>query len=535
MTKRKPSAPVFKPYVMNQIALMPASYEENIPADHLVRVVNKAIEKIDIQSLLDQYAGGGSSSYHPKMMLKILVYAYCKKIYTSRKIAEALRENIYFMWLGGGNTPDFRTINDFRGKRMKPVIGEVFSVVVEYLIAGGYIKLENYYLDGTKIEANGNKHKVVWEKRKNRYEQNVKEQIKELLKVIEAENEKEEAEYGDKDLEALGGNASSEVNAEQLQKKIDELNERLKGITQKEKETGGNKNKATRQALKKLENDCLPRLAKYEDQTQKLAGRKSYSKTDPDATCMKMKEDRGAEKAWPKPAYNIQIGTEDQFVVGYSVHNKSSDPICLIPHLEGVRKGLGKLPKNVVADAAYGSEENYTYVGEKELGNYLKYSTFYQDTHHYRNQDILRSHQFRSYNFEYDQEKDQFICPGQKRLSFLYTAKTKSENGYESSRRLYESEGCQDCPLKEQCTKAKGNRKIQVSFKLMEYRRQARENLTSEPGKKLRAKRSVEVETVFGHLKYNQGFRRFHLRSLDKVSTEWGLVCIAHNMQKLAG
>jgi len=532
MTKKKASAPVFKPYMMNQMSLMPRSYDEVIPVDHLVRVVNKTIEAIDLQPLLSQYAGGGSSSYHPMMMLKVLVYAYCKKIYTSRKIAEAVRENIHFLWISGGNMPDFRTINDFRSKRMKPVIGEVFSTVIEYLVEGGYVKLENYFADGTKIEAEGNKHKVVWAKRKDRYQKRVKEQIGELLKQIDQANEEEEAEYGDRDLEEMGGNGSGDVNAEKLKQKIAELNERLKKNVQR---SGTEKDKAARQAMKKLETDCLPRLEKYEQQTSLLAGRNSYSKTDPDATCMLMKEDRGAKRPWPRPAYNIQAGTEGQFIVGYSVHNQSSDPICLIPHLEGVRTGLNRLPKKVVADAAYGSEENYAYLEQHQLGNFLKYNSFYQDTHHYRNPEVIRKHQFRADHFGYDAEKDQFICPAKQRLSYLYTSKNKTGNGYESERRHYGAHGCNECPLKAECTKSKDNRQIQISFRLMDFRKQARENLTTEQGKQLRAERCVEVETVFGHIKHNMGFRRFHLRGLEKVKTEWGLVCIAHNMQKLAG
>lgn len=152
MNKQK-SALVFKPYVMNQMSLLPQSYEEKIPAGHLVRLVNEAIEALDLELLLAQYEGGGTSSYHPKMMLKVLVYAYCRKTYASRKIAEALEENIHFMWLSGGQTPDFRTLNDFRGKRMKEVIEDVFSAVVEQLVAKGYVKLENYFLDGSKVEA----------------------------------------------------------------------------------------------------------------------------------------------------------------------------------------------------------------------------------------------------------------------------------------------------------------------------------------------------------------------------------------------
>src|SRR5512139_2869125 len=361
MKKRKAMKPVFKPYSMGQMLLLPQSYEEVIPEDHLVRVVNRAVEQIDVESLVAQYAGGGTSSYHPKMMLKVLVYAYCQKIYTSRKIAAALRENIYFMWISGGNQPDFRTINGFRGERMKGVIGEVFSSVVEYLVAEGYVKLEDVFVDGSKIEADANKHKVVWAKRKERYEKRVKEQIQGLLEQIEQANEEEQAEYGERDLEEMGGHGTPDIDGERLKKKIEELNQRLR-------------EKKARQALKELENDCLPRLEKYEEQTKMLAGRNSYSKTDPNATCMRMKEDRGAKRPWTKPAYNVQLGTEGQFIVAASIHNQSSDAPCFIPLMERMRTGLGRLPQNGSADAAYGSEENYDYLEKHGVENYLKYN-----------------------------------------------------------------------------------------------------------------------------------------------------------------
>ena len=133
--KRKTATPVFKPYVMNQAALLPPSYDELIPANHLVRVVNEAVEKIDVSALLAQYKGGGTSSYL-KMLLKVLVYAYAERIYSSRRIAKVLRENLHFMWISGGSRPNYRTINDFRGSRMKAVIEEIFTAVLEYLVKG---------------------------------------------------------------------------------------------------------------------------------------------------------------------------------------------------------------------------------------------------------------------------------------------------------------------------------------------------------------------------------------------------------------
>jgi transposase len=104
----------FKPYSMEQMSLLPPSLEELIPEHHLVRVVNRVVEELDLAPLLAKYKGGGASSYHPKMMLKVIVYAYTQKIYSSRKMEKALWENIGFMWLSGGNRPDFHTLNNFR-------------------------------------------------------------------------------------------------------------------------------------------------------------------------------------------------------------------------------------------------------------------------------------------------------------------------------------------------------------------------------------------------------------------------------------
>jgi transposase len=439
---------------------------------------------------------GGTSSYHPKMLLKVLVYAYCKQIYSSRKIAEALRENIHFMWLSGGNQPDFRTINDFRGSRMKGLIEEIFAEVLEHLIEGGYVKLEHYFADGTKSEANANKHKVVWAKRKETYDKRVREQIKELLKQIERVNAEEQAEYGEDDLEERGGNNNGEIDAGKLKERIEGLNKRLRQQEKEKKESS-----KMCKALKRLSKGCLPRLEKYEEQTKILAGRSSYAKSDPDASRMRMKEDLGSEKPWPKPAYNVQMGTEGQFNVGFSVHGRAGDTTCLIPHLEQVRKNLhGVLPEKIVADAAYGSEENYAYLEQHGAENFLKYNTFYQDTHHYRKPEVLRSHQFRAENFGYDAETDTFLCPAGKQLHFQYLSGHITDNGYVSDRRNYECFDCASCPLKPQCTRARGNRKIRISFRLLAYRDQARANLTSQEGQRLRSQRSTEVETVFGHL-----------------------------------
>ena len=244
----------FKEYTTEQPKLLPPSLEELIPADHLVRVVNRVIEQIEIKPLLEKYKGGGTSSYHPRMLLKVIVYAYAEKIYSSRKIAKALRENVNFMWMSGGNQPDFRTINHFRGVVMKEAVRSVFSKVLELLIEAGYIQMENYFVDGTKIGANSNAHKVVWAKKTKHYKENLQAQIQVLLEEIEQVTQKENREYGEADLEELGGKGG--VDADQLQKKVDELNQILK----KEPE-----NKVLKKGLKELKQDGLPRMRKYEE------------------------------------------------------------------------------------------------------------------------------------------------------------------------------------------------------------------------------------------------------------------------------
>ena len=545
--KRKNPPPVFKEYVQGQVVFLPTDIEAQIPPKHLVRIVNSSIEKMDLSALLAQYKGGGTSSYHPKMLLKVLVYAYTQQIYSSRKIAKALRENIYFMWLSGNQRPDFRTINRFRSEVVQDVIEVIFTSVLELLIEGGYVKLENYFLDGTKIEANANKYSWVWAKSTKRYKQKLQEKVKQLIVQIEQVNEAENAEYGERDLEEMG--PSEPLDSQKLEEKIQELNRRLKAQKDKfelqkpeapepeEKQPGTKKKRGRRgksklqkaeQALKKLEEDCLPRQKKYEDQESKLGGRNSYSKTDVDATFMRMKDDY-MKNGQLKPGYNLQMGTEGQFVVGFSIHQRPGDPGCLVPHLQGLKEHLGRLPKNVIADSAYGSEENYAYINQERMGNYLKYNTFGKEQ-----RPRYKPNPFASDQLKYDPEKDELICPAGKRLAYRYTFYRETDNGYRGERRCYEAEDCSDCPLKTQCTKAKGNRRVELSFQLKAWRQQASQNLTSETGHKLRSLRGVEVESVFGRLKQDWGFRRFLLRGIDKVKTEYGLLCIAQNIAKLA-
>jgi transposase len=334
---------------------MPSDLEEWIAPHHLVRVINDAVNRLDDAIFDAAYPGGGRDSYHPKMMTKVLIYAYSQKIYSSRQIAKALTENIPFMWIAARQQPDFRTINRFRSERMKDVLETVFAAVLDLLVKEGYIKLEHYFLDGTKIEANANRYTFVWKKAVNKHHAKLQEKVKDLFEKIEELEKEEDRQYGGRDLPEREGT----VTAEHLEKAVQQLESKLK-----EKP----KDKALKKAVKQIRKDFLPRLTKYEQQQVTFGDRNSFSKTDPDATFMRMKEDH-MKNGQLKPGYNVQIGTENQFIIGYSLHQRPTDTRCLKPHLDKVKTSLGKLPQTIIADAGYGGEENYAYLRKRTSGS----------------------------------------------------------------------------------------------------------------------------------------------------------------------
>ncbi len=170
---------VFKAYSPNQGMLLPPSLEELISSSHPVRVVNEVIESLNLESLEKAYKGGGTSSYHPKMLLKILVYGYVSNTYSSRKLEAATKENIHFMWLAGMQQPDHNTINNFRGKRLQDALKNIFTQVVELLMEEGVLSLKDLNVDGTKIEANANRYTFVWGNAIKTSKEKMKKQLEE--------------------------------------------------------------------------------------------------------------------------------------------------------------------------------------------------------------------------------------------------------------------------------------------------------------------------------------------------------------------
>ena len=499
---------IFKELPSTQLSIFPENILDRIPINHPVRLVNEVVDNLDISCITKKYQGGGASSYHPRMMLKVLFYSYLSNVYSCRKIEKALNENIYFMWISGCSTPDFRTINYFRGKRLQGEIQSLFANVVRMLQELNYVSLDVQYIDGTKIESASNKYTFVWRGSVEKNKAKLEQKIQSILQDIDNQTKEDSKTINKEEL-------PQQIDSKTLKEKISVLNNQLKVA-----------DKTTQKQLAKLQEEHLPRLEKYEQQLETLGERNSFSKTDKDATFMRMKEDH-MKNGQLKSAYNTQISTEEQFITHYSIHQTPGDTTILISHLESFQNQYDKQSKVAVADAGYGSEENYEFMEGANIEAYVKYNYFHKEQKR-----SFKNNLFLTQNLFYNKKEDYFVCPMGQHLIWFKNGNRVSSNGYESCVSYYQATRCDGCPLRGQCHQAKGNRIIEVNFRLQELKRKARERLMSETGIYHRSKRPIEPEAVFGQLKSNNKFNRFTLRGLKKVEIEFGLMALGHNLRK---
>lgn len=505
--------PVFKPYLQDQIMAFPPTLGELVSKDHPVRVVDEVINKVNIQPLMDAYSGNGTSSYHPQMLLKVVVFGYVSNIYSSRKLEAACRENVNFMWLSAMNYPDHNTINRFRGVRLKDALRQIFEQVVLLLAGEGLLSVEDIYTDGTKIEANANKYTFVWKKAVQTNKEKMKKALAEIWDYAQQVATHEDSLPDPPDF--------TELDSEKVQQTIDQLNRALSskpGVDEKVKKKLGYATK-----------NYPGKIAEYERKEAVLGERSSYSKTDPDATFMRMKDDH-MRNGQLKAAYNVQISTSNQFIVNYTLHPNPTDTTTLKLHLQQHKASFGMSPKALTADAGYGSEENYELMAAQEITAYVKYGLFDQQ----QGKKYGKKHPFAPGTLHYDQQGDRYICPMGQSMDFIGEAKRETSNGYQQTLRRYRAQNCGSCPLNGACHKSKGNRTIEVNRNLNGHKEKAYHLLNSEEGIRRRKKRCYDVEPVFGNIKQNHGFQRFMLRGKKKVSIEIGLLAIAQNIRKKA-
>lgn len=500
----------FKAYHQQQGMLLPPSLDELIGSDHPVRIVNQVLDKIDIDPLLKKYRGGGASSFHPRMLLKVLVYAYINNTYSSRKIEAALKENIHYMWLSGMSTPDHNTINRFRSDRLKEVLRQVFTQVVMLLAEQGLLNIKELYTDGTKIEASANRYTFVWGNAIKTSKERIKKQLDELWQY--AQN------IAASELPDTDPTRFNTIDADKVEQTIDQINEALKDKPV---------NKQVKQKLNYARKNWPSRLNKYKEQQKILSGRSSYSRTDPDASFMRMKEDHMLNGQL-KAAYNLQLSSNNQYIVNYSLHQTTADTTTLQQHTALYKTRYGSHPDVITADAGYGSEENYQYLQQNNIENYVKYNYFDKE----QSGKADKKYPFKADTLFYSEDKDCYYCPMGQQMKNIGTVQSKTKTGFIQNITRYQATNCNGCPLRVSCHKSKGNRIIEINHALKKYKEQVKQNLQSEKGIYHRKKRPADIEPVFANIKNNHQFKRFMLRGIDKVEIETGLLALAHNLRK---
>ena len=475
--------------------------EKIIPENDSVRLLEEIAEEIERPLEKALKRTGRNYGTSPAIMLKVILYAAMENIYSSRDIEERCKRDINYIWLlNGEKTPSYRAICRFRTNILSECAEEIFYELDCKLKDKGEICFEHLFVDGTKIEANANKYSFVWKKSTNKYEQRALEKIDKLTTALKSK-------YG-----------IFEENEYELYKQLKELH----------KEPfvhGRGKRKSELQREIEEYEKLLTRKVKYENYQDTFDGRNSFSKTDKDATFMHMKDDH-MRNAQLKPGYNIQFAVEGEYITGVDVSSERTDQLTLIPLLNRMKEN-GVEYRDVTCDAGYESEENYTYFENSETECYIKPQNYERSkTKKFKSNMALRE------NMKYDEILDEYICQNGKKLKAIYESKRKSKSGFESVITHYECEDCTDCPYKKSCTRAKGNRKMQVSKKFIAQRQASLERITSPIGIKLRMNRSIQSEGAFGVVKQDYGFQRFLHRGKKNVFTEMLIVAIGYNINK---
>ena len=489
---------------------------EDIAENDPVRVVDAIVEGLDLKDFKKLYKEKGRCPYHPKMMLKLILYAYMNNIYSCRKIEKAVQRDIHYIWLAAQERPDFVTINRFRN-RVKSEINNIFTQVVLVLADQGFITLDVEYIDGTKIESKANKYTFVWRKTVEKNRAKLQEKIHVLLGQIDDVIAQDKAAGTDK----------VDFTPETLTSLITELQASLSSEPTPTDKGHKKQQREKKKQIKELEKH-RDKLGEYDSRLAQIGERNSMSKTDPDATFMRMKED-AMNNGQTKPGYNLQISAENQFITDFALFPNPTDTLTLIPFFNSFLDRYGHLPQTAVADSGYGSEENYRFMDDAGMEAYVKYNRF-----HLEQRPRYKPNPFHHDNFHYNADEDYYVCPMGQHMTRVGTSHSKTASGYRSENARYRAQNCKGCPLRCLCYKAKDDRRtIEVNHRLNEYKRKARELLTSEEGIKRRGRRCIEPEAVFGQMKFNMAYRRFRHFGKDKVTMDFAFFAIAFNIKKM--
>ena len=514
-----------KNYTLNQKVFqlkLPFDTDYMIPANDSVRLLSQFVEEMDLTDLYSTYYRIRENQVSPMNMLKIMLYGYMNGFYSSRDIEIACRRDINFMFLlNGASAPDHSTFARFRSLHFAPCAEKILAKMTNFLYEIGEISGESIFIDGTKIEAYANKYTFVWKKAIT------KNMAKLLIKIADLVKECEEL-YG---IKLIYKDKVQMRHVKKLKKKLYEL-KKLENI---EFVYGCGKRKtALQKSIEKLEK-YLAKFKEYNKKVYTCGERNSYSKTDTDATFMRMKED-AMKNGQLKPAYNVQHGVDAEYITWLSVGPQPTDTTTLIPFLKSMEENLNFKYIKIVADAGYESEENYSFIEENKQIAFIKPANYeISKTRKYKN-DIGKID-----NMHYCAEEDLYICQNGKKLKVESINLRKSKTGYKSEKTIYKCEDCSNCSFKSKCIKGNNSKtpleertkKFETSKKFNRQRKEDLERIVTDEGCLLRMNRSIQAEGSFAQIKQDMNFRRFMCRGQKNVFAESVLLALSCNINKL--
>ena len=494
-------------------------------------ILEEYLEVTDPVMAFDRYMGGieiekylrkipkqrtGRNRYNPVKMLKTVVFGFMEKGYISlRELEDSCKVNVRYMYLMDWEKPSYRTFGYFINEVLAEGIEELFAEINAMIFRKEHVDLNHLYIDGTKLEANANRYSWVWKKATEKSRYRLYGKITALLDEI---NEK---------LHWSGLQIST--NEEYVPEYLEEVLERIAELWQLEESSfvhGRGHRKSAEQRLYERLRGYAEKLKEYREKLN-ICGtdRNSYSKTDHSASFMRLRKDHmGNDQLLP--AYNIQIGVADEYIAVADVKQYRSDMDCFVPLMEKFRQQYGFYPKYPIADAGYGSYNNYLYCEQHGMEKYMKFPMYRKET----KDRAYRENPYRAENFRID-ENGTLRCPEGRAFVFRYR-KNIQKNHYGRQEEVYECEDCTGCPHAEKCKRTPKNRTVRINEELTRMHREVLENLESIQGALLRVNRSIQAEGAFGVMKQDRRYRRIVRRGINSVRVEILLVCIGHNLYK---
>ena len=483
-----------------------------------VLTFDRFMEEIELEKYLKNIPKHytGRLRYNPVSMLKTVLFGFMSNGYISlRELEDQCKVNLRFMYLMEHETPSYRTFGYFINEVIGDSVEEIFSDINQKIFETEHVDLQHLYIDGSKFEANANKYSWVWKKATEKSRYRLFDKITHLFGEINEE------------LSFTGMKLS--INSEYAPEYIKEAAEKYAGVCQLDESefvSGRGHHKSVQQRHYEKLTEYAEKLLEYVEKIQICGeGRNSYSKTDHSATFMRIKTDyMGNDQLLP--AYNVQVGVADEYIAVVDVNQYRTDMDCFIPLMNKFRNAYGFYPKYPIADAGYGSYNNYIFCEQNGMEKYMKFTMFKKETTDKK----YHEDPFRAVNFPIGADGI-MRCPNRKAFRFKYRHLVKGNN-YGRQEEIYECEDCSACPYAERCKKTEGNRTVRINQELTSMHQEVIDNLESIHGALLRMNRSIQAEGTFGIMKNDRWYKRIVRRGINSVRLEIFLVSIGQNLYK---